>query len=93
MYQTFSIIAKYTNIIQKSSSLPSNWKTPTVSKKEDQQNLKRILKFYSNSCGIEKWFFNLPDSSVPQGPAYGESYQYYSRNSQIVHATENIKNL
>ena len=53
MYQKAPPITKHTNVTQKSPNLSQHLKTSKVFTKS-QQNLKEILKYYSNHCSVEK---------------------------------------
>ena len=79
-----------------------NWHYSKIPKlvlatKKHQKSAKKYPT-KSNPCSLthavlKNGSFNLPDSNVPKGPAYNETYQHYPKILKLVLATEKHQKL
>ena len=91
VYQTTPPKAKHTNITQKSpnwfqqlGNIKSLQKNPTKSKK----NIKTLEQ---TPAVLKSTSSNLPDGSVPKGPAEIQTYQHHSKIPNLVLAIGKLR--
>ena len=90
MYQKIPPKVKHTDITQKSpnwfqqlENIKSLQKTPTKSK-NNIKTLEQTPAVLKSRCS------NLPDGSVPKGPAQTQTYRHHSKISNLVQATGKV---